>query len=140
LFLHCQTFFGIRDLLAPLLAENAVSVIPMQARLPGQAWLIEICPASTVKLRLGWKKTSGSYKRATKDGRLDREVILNLLECSEGVNLSPCVERDRILSNSSGDALDSVIAAAATARAVRDEFRTDPSTEATHRIEGHIYF
>jgi hypothetical protein len=47
--LYRQTYFGIRSLLAPLVRERVACVPPMQTPAPDKSWLLEICPASTLK-------------------------------------------------------------------------------------------
>jgi len=47
--LYRQTYFGIRDVLGPLIKNNRVCALPMQKPLPDRAWVLEICPASTLK-------------------------------------------------------------------------------------------
>jgi hypothetical protein len=46
-----QTCFGIRSVLAPLVRDGLVSVVPMQRPAADKPWLLEICPASTLKAR-----------------------------------------------------------------------------------------
>src|SRR5215212_1659255 len=48
--IYKQTFYGIRDVIAPLVANGAACVLPMQTALPDRTWLVEICPASTLEL------------------------------------------------------------------------------------------
>lgn len=50
--LYRQTYFGIRDVIAPLLRAGAAWFPPMGHRLPGKPCVVEICPASTLKR--GW--------------------------------------------------------------------------------------
>lgn len=44
-----QTYFGIRDLLAPLVKEKLACILPMQQPSEGKPWIVEVCPASTLK-------------------------------------------------------------------------------------------
>ncbi len=44
-----QTYFGLRDLLAPLVRGRRVRVLPMQRAAAGIPSILEICPASTLK-------------------------------------------------------------------------------------------
>ena len=48
--IYKQTYYGIRDVIAPLIASGAACALPMQAAIPDRAWLLEICPASTLEL------------------------------------------------------------------------------------------
>ena len=47
--LYRQTYYGIRDVLRPLVLGRLACVLPMQPVQHHSAWLIEICPASTLK-------------------------------------------------------------------------------------------
>src|SRR5439155_8856889 len=44
--LYKQTYFGIRDVLGPLLEEREICALPMQSPVDDRPWVIEICPAS----------------------------------------------------------------------------------------------
>jgi hypothetical protein len=44
-----QTFHGIRDVIGPLVTNGSACVLPMQKPLPDRAWLLEICPSSTIR-------------------------------------------------------------------------------------------
>ncbi len=44
-----QTYYGVLDLLKPLVRTKKASILPMQEAMPGLPRLIEICPASTLK-------------------------------------------------------------------------------------------
>ena len=129
---HYQTLYGVRDLLAPLVADGAVSVPPMQPA--GETNVIEIYPAGTLR-RLD--TVDEGYKEDT-DGAVDaRAAVLAALETEPafGVDVAERV-RERALGDDGGDALDSVVAAVAAARAAARAF--EPPTEYDDR-EGCIY-
>jgi fructoselysine-6-P-deglycase FrlB-like protein len=111
--LYRQTYFGIRDLLSPLVRDGLATVLPMQDAQPRGPWILEICPASTLKNR----KLYQPYKGRTTERRDGRRSILRALEeagtLSVPDGLRPVVEEDI-----GGDALDSVIAALETFEAV----------------------
>ena len=123
-----QTFHAMRDLLAPVL--DSVSVEPMIPR--DGPTLIEVYPAATLRsLGLPDRK----YPEPGAESREKRERILAGL-CEWGVAL-PGEFEERILGDADGDALDSLVAAVATVRAVESGFaveegRYDP-------VEGYIY-
>ena len=129
---YYQTLYGVRDLLAPLVADGAVSVPPMEA--PGESPVLEIYPAGTLR-RLG--AVDEGYKESTDEAAARRETILGALSAATDLemDLSEAV-RKRALEDAGGDALDSIVAAVATARAAAREF--EPSTEYDPR-EGCIY-
>jgi hypothetical protein len=123
-----QTFHAMRDLLAPVL--DSVSVEPMVAG--DGPTLIEVYPAATLR-DLGLPDRT--YKEPGTEAREKRERILVGL-CEWGVELPDSFE-ERVLGDADGDALDSLVAAVATARAVESGFaveegRYDP-------VEGYIY-
>jgi hypothetical protein len=131
--IYRQTFYGVRDVLAAAVARRVAAVIPMQDYAANLAWIIEACPASTLK-SLGVYKP---YKGTTKAHRAQRARILDRLE---GAGLTAAPEstlRKTLLADAGGDALDSVVAAAATAGAYRDGKLTKPA-EPLELIEGRI--
>lgn len=112
LWVYKQTYYGIRDILNPLLKAGDVCVLPIQEPLVDKPWLMEICPASTLK-------SEGLY--ITYKGRLEkekrtREYILDEM-ISKGVNV-PGHLKERMINNKDGDALDSFIASYATFRSL----------------------
>jgi hypothetical protein len=133
--LYRQTFYGIRDLLHPLVRDRVASVLPMQRPAPDRPWVLEICPASTVKregLPTSYKgKASGSRRAA-------RETILGTLEGTGALVVEPETLRTLILDDRGGDALDSVIAAYAVTRALREPAGL-VTEEHDYRIEGYVY-
>lgn len=127
-----QTFHGMCDLLWPLVSEGGVSVQPMEPG--GGPTLLEIYPAGTLRdLGLPDRKYKDDAKYP--DGPEKRERILEgAVEWGAEV---PEPTRDRLLGDREGDALDSLVAAVATARAVESGFgvedgRYDP-------VEGYVY-
>jgi len=129
--LYHQTYWGLAGLLRPLVAKGAAAVLPMQKPGAGKAWMIETCPASVLK-HLAWQ---GSYKHAGLAGQ--RRAILQLLQRKGHLAVLDGKLADRILADAGGDALDSVIAALATARAQGD---IAAGRGGGDRIEGRVYF
>ena len=133
--LYRQTYFGIRDVLSPLVRSRSVSVLPMQRAHEGRAWLLEICPASTLKQ----SNRYAPYKGRTADHRAMRERVLAWLHETCSVSVYDSKLRSTIVDESSGDALDSVIAALAVFRALRDPARFAADGSNAYRIEGYVY-
>lgn len=132
-----QTFFGIRDLLAPIVKAKSACILPMQRPLPGRTWLIEVCPASTLK-RLGLYD-SYHYK-GRKEGKRDvRAGLLRRLEAKGDLQMAEQHLKSTLVENSGGDALDSVIAAIATLRALRNP-NDLYSTVDPYGLEGRVYW
>ena len=132
--IYRQTYYGIRDLLCPLVAKNLVNVPPLHDSGDGVPWLMEVCPASTLKA----SGLYGLYKDAR--GSVEaREFILSSLEKSGRVGFSDRAVRSRVLADSKGDALDSVIAAEAAFRAVADLERIVQVHRFPYYLEAYIY-
>lgn len=130
--LYRQTYYGISRLLNPLIRDQQASVLPMQQPHPERPWLLEICPASTLK-RGG---LSTSYKGRGR--RAARESILSALEDAGRLTIQAGSVRQDILKNRCGDALDSVIAVDALFRALQRPAELLPA-EPAYRLEGYVY-
>ncbi len=132
--IYRQTFFGIRDLLAPLVVKQSACVLPMQPALPGKPWIIEICPASLLKregLYFPYKGTARTHRAA-------RARIVEHFEHRGALVQAPATRRT-ILTDANGDALDSVLAALATARALRNPAGLFPTDSVSYALEGYVY-
>ena len=128
-----QTFFGVKDLLRPLIQEKAVCVLPFQKPQGARPWIIEVCPASTLR-----KEGLGiPYKGSGMNRRAAREKILRGMEKTGVVKVEKTSVHKRIIENSGGDALDSVIAAYATCKAMNRGLTSE--TSAPYAVEGRVY-
>jgi hypothetical protein len=133
--IYRQTYHGIRDVLAPLLRSDSAVVLPMDRARAGRPWVIETCPASTLKhagLYLSYKGRSA----AATDAR--RAVIAGLVRRGWLAPLSPALRRLAI-DNSGGDALDSIIAAMATTR-VHAAGGFAEGCDGVEGMEGRVYY
>ena len=131
--LYRQTFFGIRDVLGPLIRDSAVSILPMQKPVPGKAWVIEICPASTLKK----ERLSLPYKGEGEKKRGAREKILRYMQNTGILKIKRSALRCTIIEDKGGDVLDSVIAAFATFWALRKGFAFEKNSP--YALEGWVY-
>lgn len=135
--IYRQTYYGIRDVLAPLLRIDGAIVLPMEAPQSGRPWIIETCPASTLKhagLYLSYKGPGATPRDAR------RRIIDGLVGQGALAPLSPSLRRPA-LDNTGGDALDSMIAAVATGRAhAAGTFRRCRPDGAAEGIEGRVYY
>jgi hypothetical protein len=134
--LYRQTYFGIRDVLHPLVRNHLACVLPTQRMLPGRPWVLEICPASTLK-HCGLYLPG--YKRGGDEGYAARERILEGMEATGALCSLPSDLRTVVLSDRGGDALDSVIAALATFRALRDPALLVVEGGTAYALEGYVY-
>ncbi len=132
--LYRQTYFGIRDVLGPLVAEDLACVLPMQEPVSNKPWLIEVCPASTLKKEELYMPYKG---RSLRESEARKYILEEMLD--RGISI-PSHIRDTALENTDGDALDSVIAAFAGSKAVT---RLDTLRESLPQIyltEGYTFF
>jgi Protein of unknown function (DUF429) len=129
--LYRQTYFGLRDVIAPLVCERSVRVLPMQRRRAGLPRLIEICPASTLKQLNRYRP----YKGRSIQHRAARLTILRTLQ-RESVELAGRL-KPIVLADPEGDALDSVIGAWAVyrLRSQLDRVPRDP----LYKREGYVF-
>ena len=113
--LYRQTYFGIGELIAPLVRECRVRVLPMQEADHATPLLLEICPASTLR-RLGVGRLP--YKGgACGERRTARKAIVSRLAAATRTAIEP-IARHRAIEDPGGDALDSLVAAVAVHRAI----------------------
>jgi len=131
--LYRQTYHGIADLLAPLVATGRATVGPMQPPTEGRAWILETCPASVLK-KLGLYRP---YKGRSAPLAQQRDAILAAL-VAWGALVRPARKlRQRLVEDSGGDALDAVIAALAASAAAR---RMHPPASDEEMLGGKVYF
>ena len=135
--LYRQTYYGIRDVLAPLVRDQLICVLPMQRMSPNRPWLCEICPASTLR-RMGLRQPYKEHHK-DRDKRAIRTHILEGIEKTGAVIIKPSALRSKILDDPDGDALDSVIAAFATFRALRNLARSSVLRIDPYVLEGYVY-
>lgn len=130
--IYRQTFYGIRDVLYPLVCGGHVSVLPMQEPVSGKPWVLEVCPASTLAkcgLRIPYKGNSEKHRH-------NRKKILGVVTkkgCLLGSRLA-----EKIVENVTGDALDSFIAAFAVHRVISHPGAWRPEGYFRQK-EGYIY-
>jgi len=131
--LYRQTFHGIRDVLRPL-AEQGARVLPMMDAAPDALWLLEICPASTLKL----EKLYLSYKGKSDTQRENRATILREVQTRFGVRTTEAMDA-RMIADTEGDALDAVLAALGTSRGLRN-LESLKAHDELDKVEGRVYF
>lgn len=124
-----QTYYGISELLARLVKEDRARILPMQSARDSLPWVLEVCPSSTLRDR-GLPRQG--YKGSTIDHEQVRREIIERLEDAT-ITLTDSV-RATASQETDGDALDSIVAAVATARAIDERPDVDPKGTG-----GHIY-
>lgn len=131
--LYRQTFHGIRDVLRPLTNQGA-AIVPMMQPTAHALWLLEICPASTLKK----EKLYLSYKGKSDSQRDNRATILSQIQERFGVRADEAMS-ERMIADPEGDALDAVLAALGTWRGLRNAQSLQPRNEWDF-LEGRVYF
>lgn len=132
--LYRQTYYGIRNVLRPLVVEDLACVLPMQEPASDKPWLIEICPASTLKKEGLYIPYKGSSSRESESRKYILEEMLD-----RGIQIFPEVS-DHILKNNDGDALDSLIAAFATSKAASRLDFLQESLPGIYLTEGYTFY
>lgn len=135
-----QTYYGIREVLAPLRASGA-QILPFEEPRNGALWLMEICPASLLKkegLYLSYKGKSASQRE-------NREIIASemalrtpFLFSEPPFSFSERM-RERIIDDTEGDALDAVLAAICTHRALQVPEQVTARDD-IEKKEGKVYY
>jgi len=140
LWIYRQTYYGIRDLLAPLVRDDAARVLPMQEPVERKPSLLEVCPASTLK-RFGaeiGENLYKPYKGKTSGHRRQRGRILAAIE-AHGVVVDARRLRRAVLADAEGDALDAIVAAYGTLRAIGHPGFPRPEWDPLYALEGYVY-
>lgn len=133
--LYRQTYHGISQVLAPLLKNRSACLIPYQSEDRDLPQLLEACPASWLKR----KNIYRPYKGRSDRHRQQRHWLLRMICEMEQVSL-PTSLMEKIINNSDGDALDSLIAAIIVFTLPQKSwpFIADPPD--AFRQEGIVYF
>jgi hypothetical protein len=107
----------------------------MQPPRPSVPWLVEICPASTLKkldLYFPYKGRDETHLEA-------RKKILQEICKAESLAVKNDETRDIVVRDQNGDALDSLIAAAATFKALKDIKNGHNAPVVKNMAEGWVY-
>lgn len=126
--INYQTFYGQRDLLAPLISNSDSVVLPMQNIDVNLPWIIEVYPAATLG-RLGlYRQGIKRHTAATKRRKLNIEGFR-----SQGIDIPPAIANR---CKDSEHAHDSVAATVGTFSALKRDFDRDRGCPV---IEGQIF-
>jgi hypothetical protein len=129
--LRHQTFHGLGALLRPLVLADQAVVLPMQNPREGRPWLIETCPASLL-ISIGHRPPyKGSKQRDIRSALVSELVRRGLF-----LALPPEIHRT-VIDNAGGDALDSILAAVATAAALSE---IESARGGDDPLEGRVYY
>lgn len=131
-----QTYYGIRDLLAPLVKAQQARVVPMHITGTERPGILETCPASYLK-RLG---LYAPYKGRVQQEREQREKILTEVIPRNKLQFADESIRDLLITNQPGDALDSLLAACILLELSRNWAVVEESIKLHNPVEGWVYF
>jgi hypothetical protein len=106
----------------------------MQEPVSNKPWLIEVCPASTLKKEGLYIPYKG---RSSRESEARKYILEEMVD--RGISI-PSQIKDTVLANTDGDALDSVIAAFASSKAVRGMDTLRDSLPHIYLIEGYTFF
>jgi len=141
LWIYRQTFYGITEILAPLLKADAVSIVPITPLIADRAILLETCPASYLK-RVGLYDPYKDKKGDEKAGHLalqNRKRIINHL-IDKGMFIESKEVLNSFLGDRFGDAIDSLIATMILFENLSREDRFAQSLQEEFNLEGYVYF
>lgn len=150
-----QTFHGLTEVVRPLRSRPEVAVLPFDAlsqagvqageRLPfnraasgtvPHIYLLEVCPASVLaKLDYPTRGYKGGGEPATEA----RQGILRRLIDDGLVRPMSRAQRNRIIDDEEGDALDAVLAAVGAWRGTRDYDHAALRADPMYGLEGFVY-
>jgi len=135
--LYKQTYYGISKILLSIVRDRSACILPFQEAVAGKPWILEICPASTLKYLI--KKGVPPYKGSKEFHRDNRcQILVHVMKA--GVIFGKNTEiKDKIIADKGGDALDSVIAAIATFNALQNGDALIPDENGYWKIEGYVY-
>ncbi len=131
-----QTYYGIRDLLAPLVKVQQVRVIPMHTLPADRPGILETCPASYLK-RLDMYTP---YKGRGEREKQQRERIVREMISRNHLRFTDATLYKVLSENTSGDALDSLLAACILLELFRNWAVVEESIQLHNPVEGWVYF
>ncbi len=131
-----QTYYGITKIIYPLVRDDLGCILPMQRPKRGKPWVLEVCPASTLKS----EGLYGVYKNRRHSGDQShvRYHILSSIQATGQLKLAKEDMIDLILADCRGDALDSLVAAFVAFRTLKKGIE-DQRLNCEYEIEGFIF-
>lgn len=136
LWIYRQTYHGVRDLLSPLVREGTGCVLPMQRRLERTPWMLETCPASLLKRLSLYIPYKGRGARE----RANRATILERVVADASLRFADPDMPARMLADTHGDALDSLLTVAIVAGHLRDPVHLHRLPRPPYDREGVVFF
>jgi len=109
LWIYKQTYYGISEIIYPLLESKICNIIPFNKLDKDIPSIMETCPASFLKFISEKNDLSKHYKGKNKENFENRKLILNLLEKNFSIKYTSDHLKNKILSDTEGDSLDSLL-------------------------------
>ena len=134
LWLYRQTYYGIREVLLPLVRNGLACVVPMQKPEESKPVIVEVCPASLLKE----EDLYLPYKGSTKNKERQRNYILDEFEKRSYLTDLPEPIRLSVLKDTEGDALDSILACIVTFRALMNPDFLSLGAVHPYKVEGYV--
>ncbi|MBP2031120.1 hypothetical protein J2755_002068 [Methanohalophilus levihalophilus] len=131
--LYRQTYYGIRNVIYPLVKQKLACVPPMQNPDPNKPWIAEICPACTLK-EMGLYQPYKGKEEAQESQRI--LIVKRLSEIKMRLDESI---KEKAINDSEGDALDSILATLSAYRFPAELGKIEQVDEIS-RTEGMIFY
>jgi hypothetical protein len=109
LWIYKQTYYGISEIIYPLLKSKICNIIPFNKLEKDIPSIMETCPASFLKFISKKNDLSKHYKGKKKENFENRKLILNILERDFFLVYKSIHLKNKILSDTEGDSLDSLL-------------------------------
>ena len=131
-----QTFYGLAEIIAPLIVSGAARCWPFQSPDAALPNLLEVCPASYLKKQGLYQPYKGKAARHLQQ----RQKILGHLTDIIDFGNESCPIREKLLADNNGDALDSILCAVIAYQNGMRRRSYPESLSAKFATEGNVYF
>lgn len=136
LWIYRQTYYGIRDILSPLVQRQNACILPQQTAHHRRPWILESCPASILKKHDLYIPYKGPGEREFFNRKKIMEYCIEELFLRfDNDKTEPAVLNDR-----QGDGLDSILTAIIIARLLKQPKDLLETVTSPYHIEGKVYY
>lgn len=136
--IYKQTFFGISEILNPILILGNSSILPFDNPEANKSTIMEVCPASFLKIRSSETKLPKAYKGNKDIHKRNRAEILEFLMYCLNLKFENLSLERMIIDDSEGDALDSLICIICSLRGL--SYPELSKRNLNYDIEGFVYY
>jgi hypothetical protein len=120
LWIYKQTYYGINNIINPLLISKKVNFLPFNGIILKKINLVESCPASFLK-RISTNKDLSKYYKGKGEKHLKNRVeLLDLLSRSYSIKFEKKGFIEKIIQNTEGDAIDSLICCLSSFKSINE--------------------